>query len=418
MQMIHHILAKTTTDSILGHFKDDSWNCCNGLGTDFYRVTTDASFPSPDAAFFDKKNKFLVSFEFKPPTETKRGILTGVGQSIAYLRECSASYLIAPERLEDYNLGEFLTDLFKTQISGKIPTGLILYKNDNPEDVTLVANIEQSLVEKNKKKLNSKEFANSRYWAKHQDLSIAMFHLLLHCYFLKKSHVIEGDAFKYCWREYMISKTILDDFQPKIIYDCANQPIKTPAGTKNLIMLEKKLKKLEKCPLAKKRRIIQHEIDPEFVGDNYFNSIKKNFVSFLKHLKVIDSVGELTDEGFKLYHLGLMNGANSKIFRDYFTREVLMTGHHLDLILDLDKIVRENIDLTFTESLSEMEQLYEAKGFIKRNPNRNASGTRTVGFLKFECSLWRSLGLIVEDVSNHYHINWKAITEICSLPDL
>ena len=78
MLMNHHILAKTTTDSVLRKFKSEEWTCYNGIGKNFFRVTTDASFPSPDAAFFDEENKFLVSFEFKPPTESKRGILTGL----------------------------------------------------------------------------------------------------------------------------------------------------------------------------------------------------------------------------------------------------------------------------------------------------------------------------------------------------
>ena len=133
MEMNHHILAKTTTDSILSKFKSEEWEVRNGLGKDFFRVTTDASFPAPDAAFYDEGNKFLVSFEFKPPTETKRGILTGVGQSIAYLRDANISFLIAPERLEDYNLGGFLTELYQNQIYGKIPSGLILYKNNSVE---------------------------------------------------------------------------------------------------------------------------------------------------------------------------------------------------------------------------------------------------------------------------------------------
>lgn len=97
--------------------------------------------------------------------------------------------------------------------------------------------------------------------------------------------------------------------------------------------------------LTKRISLIKHEIDTEFPGDNKYNAYKKNFVSFLKHLKVIDSTGEITDSGFKLYHLGLVNGANSKVFKDYFTKEVLTTGHHLDLLLDLDQILRYNSSL-------------------------------------------------------------------------
>ncbi len=143
---------------------------------------------------------------------------------------------------------------------------------------------------------------------------------------------------------------------------------------------------------------------------------KKNFVSFLKHLKVIDSTGEITDSGFKLYHLGLVNGANSKVFKDYFTKEVLTTGHHLDLLLDLDQILRYN-SKPLVDCLSIMEQEYESKGYIKRNPNRRVTSRSSVGFLKYECILWRSLGLLAKE-PHRVSVNWKYITSICGLPDL
>lgn len=418
MQMNHHILAKTTTDSILSKFKSEEWKCYNGIGRDFLRVTTDASFPSPDATFYDEPQKFLVSFEFKPPTETKRGILTGVGQSIAYLRECNVSYLIAPERLEDFDLGAYLTDLYSSQIYGKIPTGLILYNNDDPSNVCLKSEIASSLNVSGLTNLRAKSITTSRFWAKHQDLPIPLFHLLLHCYFLKKSNTISEDGFKYCWQKYLISPTVLKDFKPAKVYDCNNQIIKTLATGKDFSILEKTLANKQKFSSYKLREIVRHEIDTGFTGDNMYQSLKKNFVTFMKHLMVIDSEGELTDSGFALYHLGLSNGPNSKVFKDYFSKEVLTTGHHLDLLLDLDSTLRENKDLSFNQCLSVMENNYEQKGFIKRNPNRKATPTSNVGFLKYECILWRSLGLLLKDSAKGYYINWKLVTEICSLPDL
>lgn len=418
MQMNHHILAKSTTDAILGKFKSEEWNCSQGLGKEFYRVTTGASFPSPDASFYDEQNKFLVSFEFKPPTETKRGILTGVGQSIAYLQESNVSFLIAPERLEDYDLSSFLKNLYERQIYGKIPAGLIIYSNEDPTNVKLVSNISTSLDVNSPINISSRTVTTSRYWAKHQDLPIQLFHLLLHCYFLKKTNSIEGDAFKYCWKKYLISPTILTDFQAKDIYDCDNSIIKTPAGTKNLRILEKILNSTATLPFEERLNRIKFEIDTEYIGDNKFQAYKKNFVTFLKHLLVIDSEGQLTDSGFKLYHLGLSYGASSKVFRDYFTKEVLTTGHHLDLILDFDRIIREHPSYSLSETLSFMETMYEQKGFIKRNPNRKVSSVSSVGFLKYECILWRSLGLMTQVSPNRYNINWRLITEICSLPDL
>ena len=414
MQMNHHILAKTTTDSILGKFKSEEWKCQSNIGKDFFKVATTASFPSPDASFYDKDEKFLVSFEFKPPTETKRGILTGVGQSIAYLQESNASYLIAPSRLEDFNLESYLQDLFNTQIYGKLSVGLITYENSNPENVRLITNIANNLTIGNQKTISARQITQSRFWAKHQDLPIPLFHLLLHCYFLKKSNITREDGFKYCWKNYLISPTVLQDLQPKVVYDCSGVPITTLNQDKNILFLEKILKKQE--PFEEKIKHIAKAIDSEYIGDNYYNSIRKNFVTFLKHINVIDSDGNLTDDGFKLYHLGLVNGPNSKIFIDYFTRTVLTVGHHLDLLFDLDSIIRENNEKDISECLTIMEDTYETKGLLKRNPNRQANDTNTVDFLKYERLLWKSLGLI-SIKGSAFTVNWKKITEICSLPD-
>lgn len=416
--MTHHLLAKATTDSVLRKFKSEEWTCLNGVGKEFFRVTTDASFPSPDAAFFDETNKLLATFEFKPPTETKRGILTGVGQSIAYLQNANISFLVAPERIEDFDLSSYLSELFSKQIYGKLPIGLITYDNENPENVQLLSDIAIDINVADQNSLNNRNISTSRYWAKHQDLPVSLFHLLLHCFFLKKSNTINEDAFKYCWNNYLISESILRDFQPKPIYDCNNEIILTPAGTKPLMILEKILARSSSMPLDRRRDYIAHQIDTDFSGDNKYQAYKKNFVTFMKHLRVIDSTGNITDRGFKLYHLGLMHGANSKIFKDYFTKEVLITGHHLDLLFDLDEIMRFRSG-SFNEILRMLEVDYENKGLIKRNPNRIANTSSSVGFLKYECILWRSLGLMFRQSHNTLpSINWKLITSVCSLPDL
>lgn len=409
-------MAKAATDSVLSKFKAEEWKAPNNIGRYFYRVTTDASFPSPDAAFYDETNKFLAAFEFKPPTETKRGILTGVGQSIAYLEDNNISFLVAPEYLEDFRLGEYLENLFSHQIYGKLPVGLIIYENNLPQNVRLATNISEE-ISRARLDFETKPITSSRYWAKHQDLPLPLFHLLLHCYFLKKSNTIQDDAFRYCWEHYMISPTILTDFQPKQVLDCSNHVIRTLADTKDFLLLEKILHKTASMDELERIEIIKHEIDTTFVGDNKYQAYRKNFVTFLKHIKVIDSNGDLTDSGFKLYHIGLVNGARSKIFQDYFTKEILTTGHHLDLILDLDTLLR-SYDSNLNMCIGLLESEYEQKGLIKRNPKRQNSNKNTVGFLKYECILWRSLKLLKQISRNKYSIDWKLITAICSLPDL
>lgn len=80
-------------------------------------------------------------------------------------------------------------------------------------------------------------------------------------------------------------------------------------------------------------------------------------------------------------------------------------------------------NIIFASDFSEIKQKlydeYEAKGMIKKNPNRVAGATSTVNFLKYEDILWNSLNLKGSSSGKpNNRFNWKSITEICSLPDL
>jgi hypothetical protein len=418
MSVNHHLLAKTTTDSILAKFKSSEWKCINNVGVDFYRVGCDSTFPSPDAAFFDDTKKLMVSFEFKPPTETKRGILTGLGQSIAYLSSSNFSYLVIPESLEDFPIGNYMTDLFKNQIEENLPVGLIVYENNTPTNVQLIHNINAL-----KKDQEFKAIAPGRFWAKHLDMPVPLFHLILHCYYLKKIGNITGDAFAYCWENYLVPKSVLRTLSPLPVKDLTGVAIQTLAGRKEITFFEKRIAAIRKLSGSAKGQAVaklRADADTTFVGDNYYNSIKKNFVTFLKHIGVVDSNGDMTELGFKLYHLGLVNGPNSKIFYDYFTQTVLVVGHHLDLIFDLDNLCNTyRGEKSIMEIRDKMLNDYEAKGMIKRNPNRKANDESRVEFLKYEFILWNSLDLLVKTNGKpEVSFNWKKITEICSLPDL
>ena len=264
----HHLLAKIATDSILAKFKSGDWKCCDNIGTNFYRTGVNSSFPSPDAAFYDDDNKIMASFEFKPPTESRRGILTGVGQSIAYLDTSSISYLIIPKKLEDYNLQDYMKDLFSKQVVDNLPIGLITFDNDDPSEVFLIHNVGNLSV---KKKSNPR--SNGRFWAKHVDLPIPLFHLILHCYYLKKIDLVEGDAFAYCWKNHLFKLSSLETLEPTDVKDIRGDVIKTVAGRKNLTYLEKnmnKAKTLSGKEYEEAKAKLKKDADASFVGDNYF----------------------------------------------------------------------------------------------------------------------------------------------------
>ena len=89
--------------------------------------------------------------------------------------------------------------------------------------------------------------------------------------------------------------------------------------------------------------------------------------------------------------------------------EILSVYQHLDLIFDLDNLCNQHRG---THTIQQVKELllddYEAKGMIKRNPNRVAGDSNTVGFLKFEFILWNSLDLTVNTNGlPETSFNWK-----------
>ncbi len=422
MLLNHHILAKKATDSVLAKFKKGEWLCCETYGKDFYRTGCDADFPSPDAAFADSVNNLVVSFEFKPPTETKRGILTGLGQSIAYLKFSDISYLVIPEMVEDYRIADHMADIFSTIITDKIPVGLISYSNDAPENVSLSHNVRHLLSHEIKR--NS--IQNSRFWAKHVDMPIPLFHLILHYAYLKKVNNDAEDAFARCWNTAMAPVSNLQSLDPKPVLDVNGLPIMTVAGTKPLTYFEKIVNKIKSLPPKKRTAEIEamlSKADSTATGDNMYNSVRKNCMPFMHHVGMLDSDCQLTSEGVKMYHLGMVNGPQSSLFRDYFTKMVLLDGHHIDLIYDLERLscqYRGQKDASEIKAVMLSE--YQSKGMIKTNPGRIAKGTKSTElsrFLKYELILWRGLGLMKQTPGlPSFAFDWQRITEVCNLPNL
>ena len=63
----HHLMAKAASNTALRKWREACWS--NEVVSPKVRASSSkASFPSPDATFYDEKNERLVAFEFKPPT--------------------------------------------------------------------------------------------------------------------------------------------------------------------------------------------------------------------------------------------------------------------------------------------------------------------------------------------------------------
>ena len=316
----HDRIGKEVVDSILKKFKRGEWECNGNMGKDFYRTATEKTHPSPDHAFGDDENKIMVTFEYKPQTESKRGILTGLGQSIAYLNKSDISFLVIPKKLDDgYNIEAQMTEIFERQILGQLPVGLIVFDNNNPSEVRMIQNVDSLLGKDSGTHMKH----SGRFYAKHVDLPIPLFHLILHFYYLKKFHGNTGHPLANCWKERMWSEKSLQTCKPVVVSDVHNEIIRTPAGRKEFSVMDDYLAEIQNSRGATKQTAIDNtkmQARTDLTQNNHYRRVMtKNFLPFLTHLGVVAG-GELTSYGVKLYHLGLTNGPNSRIFRDYFLK--------------------------------------------------------------------------------------------------
>ncbi|MBK5484673.1 hypothetical protein JFV29_22780 [Peribacillus sp. TH16] len=81
--------------------REPLWNPGIFVQTSLRLGSAPNTWPLADASLYDDNKKLSIGLEFKPPLESKRGCLTGLGQVIAYLNIFSSAILVLPEFIED-----------------------------------------------------------------------------------------------------------------------------------------------------------------------------------------------------------------------------------------------------------------------------------------------------------------------------
>lgn len=413
--LIHHSLSKNATDKALSNWKHSIWSNST-ISTDVYQTIAAQTFPSPDSMLFDPTGSRSIALEFKPQTETKRGILTGVGQAIAYLQSASMAYLIAPERLEGYNLSGYLKDLYTRTIYGKLPIGLITYSDDEAKEISLIVDIASGI------ELTAATAGSQvgRYWAKHVDMPLHALWIILDLAYQSRQDV--DNRIEYIWHEFFSQylfppahRTTLDIYPTQIVkHD----------GTR-LFIFDKTKRKLQaqveqgQVSYGLALQELSAKASPETPGDNYYKSYKKNFLPFIKHLTLWDDNGNLTEDGLFLHRMGKIHSPTSETFKNYFAKILLFNGKHLDLILDVESMTRNKGFNVVDEALDSILSQYVESGLFKPSPGSVTAGTGK--FLKYERIIWGQLGLLNKESNTQFIpnrgflFNWGKITKLCSL---
>ncbi len=340
-------------------------------------VTASRAWPVPDFVLLDDTNGLSVGAEFKPPLQTKREYLTGLGQALAYSRDFHYALLVLPTVADDgYPIADHVVSILTQPIMSGVPVGVLSYDPAKFSPSAPGFHEAHFFTVRTSVPIKLAQLDQS-FYAKWREMSPQEAYLLLaHSYDEMRfpslgTDTIRDRAFRRLW----------NDIQ-------AGNVRHWGGGIRNY-------------------------------SPSLRTGVSKNYRNFLFHLGWTESDGALTKAGLEALHVGTLYGYPSRPFSDAIAKAALMSGKHLILFNAIAEY-QDGLSMPFPiESvwLDQLETFLENKGLLKRNPAR-AGILAARGFLKAEKQFWKSLELIVPHGARVFHpgrgfiFNWSRITEL------
>lgn len=437
MGTLHDIESKKACDAIIKKWKSLETGWVNKtIAKDIAYSVTSKNFPSPDRNFYSPDTKIRIAIEFKPyKRETRRGLLTGVGQAMAYLHNDmhSAAYLLIPDTIrtskkdtKDFPIGDFLENVFKKKIKGKIPLGLITFKPNDLTNVKMRCIVDEN-IELKKIVKEGAEGVGKNYWMFWRDEYPHQLFTLLNIASKEKSK--KGRS-KKIWDKYFFQY-----YCPKKVSNTLNlvETTKLKKWDGKYIIPFEKIKKYYQEYIDGKIRI-KNKTQIKFKKYLIANSIiKPNIKDALRCFKKMDistNVKENTYQNYKknhklsIGHLGLWDNdtwtvnergklflRNIKLGGDLMyelSKLILVAGRYGELIRDIKKVESElaSVPTKKSELIKEIVKRLEERGFIQRNTNRKTSGIRKD--LQSELQIMKHIGVL----DKNYVFDMKKIKKI------
>ena len=415
LQLNHDQKSNIASRSILNKWRSGE-DLNNFVNDDVAFVNSTQNFPSPDQSFYSESKKTLVAMEFKPEGETKRGILTGLGQTIAYLRDKqnSASVLVIPKVLDtdDFKIGTFMKKIFDEQIYGKLPIALYSFENFDPTNVVLLCNISDNLTPE--KKFDPKS-TKKTYWAAFRENYPSFNYNLLKTALNEKEFSSGAQRIDKIWRKfyfdfYCFPKNSVETLEPinsKLFQWSESEPSIWARDKKKqlkkyvetgLITHDQAINRLKwhsSSTTAEKNKYwdlikdLPSKVKPKHNRDNDFDVQKKNRRNNLSHCKLWENdTWKVTEIGIKF--INRIDDGFDPI--EEMAMIHLAVGRYAELIGDIKeqqaKIEKNNSQ----KFLEELKKSFIDKGYIGLNPERASSKSRQ--FLQSETQIMRRFKLI------------------------
>lgn len=332
----------------------------------------DWGWPRPDFVCFDDENKVTYALEFKPPMQSKREYVCGLGQTITYLQHHNYSGLIVPTNADDgYPIADYFKNVLNSDVMCNTPISLYSY-NPKTFDVTLLKGIKN---ERTGEIIRPNSGIDKTFWCWWRDMShYEVFELL-------KLSLLYSD--------------VAGDTYTTHIFPCFWEKLTT-------------------------RKTLDFEGNPRDVKASSASSYKQNYRIPLEQLGLWTSKeGKLSELGYKLLEIGTRYGADSANFKNALTYIILTIGHHIDLIHIINEIQRTDVIPKSSKDFKIMldTQLTERGLIGKRKPTAVTTNSKG-SYIRDEMKLWNKLGLINKNKNEYFFpeqgldFNWEKITEV------
>jgi hypothetical protein len=281
-------------------------------------ITSSSDWPEPDFVFSDPSSKTAFGFEFKPPGQVRREYLTGLGQTLSYLKRFEQALLIVPEEAEGLKIATYIEELTDGL---PLPIGIVSYDRDDIGNLRLIHAPPAQPVGP----LQGKASLRDTFWAFWMDQSINEFYLMLRTAYQMRTR--KGDI-----RERVFTK---------VFY------------------------------LMKNGKTYANDGNPRKLGATLkFSSWFLNYRLSYEHCELWGADGKLTLRGVRLYQIAETYGWDSEQFRSAIAKAFLEMGRHLVLMKYIWDIQMELIDQKIVHNstknyLNLMRDKLVARGFGK-----------------------------------------------------
>ena len=371
MAQEHDLGAERTGGFILSQIRKSDASYKQVFSPSMRRIG-DWGWPRPDFVCLDDENNSTYALEYKPPMQSKREYVCGLGQTITYLEHHTYSGLIIPEKADDgFLIADYIKGILNSDVMAKSPISLYSY---NPENfaVKILRKIPEVRIGAN---IRPSREVDKTFWCWWRDMSHYEVFDLLSLSFIYSEY--EGDTY---------TDYIFPAFWKKLI----NHQTKTFEG---------------------QYRNVQ---------DSSMGSYKQNYRIPFEQLGLWTSKeGKLSDIGFQLLIIGKKYGADSANFKNALAYLLLTTGHHIDLIQTIYEIQRSFIIPSNSMDFRQMLDVeLTDRGLIGKRKPTAVTTNKKGSYMRDEMKLWNKFGLINKKGNDYffpnegYDFNWERINEI------